>query len=79
MVHPSTQASLIGRIPRGHDGAVPQTRSFRLRRSQIIWLVAIVAVGVIVGAVVGVWWGVGAAAIMLAVSEVIERAQRART
>ncbi len=58
---------------------MPQTRSFRLRRSQIIWLVAIVAVGVIVGAVVGVWWGVGAAAIMLAVSEVIERAQRART
>jgi hypothetical protein len=40
---------------------------------------AIIAVGVIVGVLAGAWWGVGAAAIMLAISEVIERAQRART
>jgi len=58
---------------------VPQTRSIQFRRSQIIWLVAIVAVGVIVGILAGAWWGVGAAVIMLAISEVVERAQRART
>lgn len=62
----------------GHDGAMPQARSIHLRRSQIIWLVAIVAVGVIVGVVAGVWLGVGAAVILLAVNEVIERVQRAR-
>jgi len=38
----------------------------------------IVAVGVIVGVLAGAWWGVGAAAIMLAISEVIERVQRSR-
>jgi predicted membrane protein len=57
---------------------VPQSRSIHLRRSQIIWLVAVVAVGVIVGVLVGPWWGVGAAAIVLAISEVIERVQRSR-
>jgi uncharacterized ion transporter superfamily protein YfcC len=65
--------------PPGHDESVPQTRSIRLRRSQIIWLMVIVAVGVIVGVLAGAWWGVGAAAIMLAISEVIERVQRSRT
>lgn len=64
---------------KGHDEAVPQTRSIHLRRSQIIWLVAIVAVGVTVGIVVGAWWGVGAALISLAISETIERVQRSRT
>jgi MFS superfamily sulfate permease-like transporter len=58
---------------------VPQTRTINFRRSQIIWLIAIVAVGVIVGVAAGVWWGVGAAVIMLVVNEVIERAQRARS
>ena len=56
---------------------MPQTRSIHLRRSQIIWLAVIVAVGVIVGALAGAWWGVGAALIMLALSEVIERMKRA--
>ena len=58
---------------------MPQTRSIHLRRSQIIWLVAIVAVGVTVGIIAGAWWGVGAAMVMLAISEVIERVQRARS
>ena len=58
---------------------MPQTRSIQFRRSQIIWLIAIVAVGVIVGVLAGVWWGLGAAALTLAISEVIERVQRART
>lgn len=58
---------------------MPQTRSIHLRRSQIIWLVAIVAVGVTVGIIAGAWWGVGAAVVTLAISEVIERVQRART
>jgi MFS superfamily sulfate permease-like transporter len=73
------QAWLVRRIRRGHDEAVPQTRSIHLRRSQIIWLVAIVAVGLIIGIVVGVWWGVGAAVILLAINETIERVQRSRT
>ena len=62
----------------GHDEAVPQTRSITLRRSQLVWLIAIVVVGVVVGILVGPWWGVGAAAMLLAVNEVIERAQRSR-
>jgi MFS superfamily sulfate permease-like transporter len=57
---------------------VPQQRNLHLRRSQVIWLIAIVAVGVIVGILIGVWWGVGAAVVMLAISEVIERVQRSR-
>jgi membrane protein YdbS with pleckstrin-like domain len=64
--------------PSGHDEAMPRARSVKLRRSQIVWLVAIVAVGVMVGVLAGPWWGVGAAAIVLAISEVIERVQRAR-
>jgi hypothetical protein len=39
----------------------------------------ILAVGVIVGILAGVWWGVGAAVITLAISEVSERVQRPRT
>ncbi|MET0662483.1 MAG: hypothetical protein ABWZ42_05060 [Ilumatobacteraceae bacterium] len=58
---------------------MPQTRSIHLRRSQIIWLTAIVAVGVIVGFLAGPWWGVGAALTVLAISEVIERVRRSRT
>jgi uncharacterized ion transporter superfamily protein YfcC len=61
-----------------HDEPVPQTRRFSLRRSQIIWLVVIVTVGVIVGVLAGAWWGVGAAVIVLALSEVSERVQRSR-
>ena len=38
----------------------------------------IVAVGVIVGVLAGAWWGIGAAAMLLALSEVIERVQRSR-
>ena len=69
----------VRRVRGGHDDAVPKIRSIRPRRSQIIWLIVIVAVGVIVGVLAGAWWGVGAAVIMLAISEVIERVQRART
>jgi hypothetical protein len=57
---------------------VPQSRSIRLRPSQIIWLTAIVVVGVIVGVLAGTWWGLGAAAVVLAISELIERLQRSR-
>jgi hypothetical protein len=58
---------------------VPQARRIKLRRSQLIWLVVIVAVGVIVGALAGPWWGIGASLIVLAFNEVIERVQRARS
>jgi hypothetical protein len=64
--------------PPGHDEPVPQSRSISLRRSQIIWLMVIVAVGVIAGVVAGPWWGIGAALILLALNEVIERVQRSR-
>jgi hypothetical protein len=57
---------------------MPQTRSLHLHRSQIIWLIAIVAVGIIVGILVGPWWGVAAAALLLGISEVFERVRRSR-
>ena len=38
----------------------------------------IVAIKATVGILAGAWWGVGAAMIMLAISEVTERAQRSR-
>jgi hypothetical protein len=44
----------------------------------IIWLVIVVAVGIGVGIVAGPWWGVVAAVASLAVSELIERAARAK-
>jgi hypothetical protein len=53
-------------------------KTIRPRRSQIIWLVVIVAVGVIVGVLAGPWWGVGAAVTLLVIGEVVERVQRAR-
>jgi hypothetical protein len=58
---------------------MPSTRSVRLRRSQLIWLVVIIVVGLIVGFAAGWWWGLAAAAVVLAISEVIERLQRARS
>jgi len=64
---------------RGHDEAVAKTRRIHLRRSQIVWLVAIAAAGLTVGVLAGAWWGVGAAVLVLAISEVIERIQRSRT
>jgi hypothetical protein len=45
----------------------------------MVWLALIVAVGVIVGILAGPWWGVGAAAIVLVISEVVERVNRARS
>ena len=58
---------------------MPQTRSIAFRRSQIIWLIAVVATGAVVGILAGAWWGIGAAVIVLVISEAIERIQRTRT
>ena len=58
---------------------MPQTRSITFRRSQIIWLIAVVATGVVVGILAGAWWGIGAAVIVLVISEATERIQRTRT
>ncbi len=57
---------------------MPTQRKIGLRPSQMVWLAAIVIVGVVVGIVAGPGWGAAAAVVVLAVSEVIERVQRAR-
>jgi hypothetical protein len=57
---------------------MPQRRAVKLRRSQLVWLALIVAVGLVVGVIAGVWWGIGAAVVVLLVSEIVERVQRAR-
>ena len=49
-----------------------------MSRRNLVWLGAIVVVGVVVTLVAGWLWGVLAAAATLAVSEVVERAARRR-
>lgn len=49
-----------------------------MSRRNIIWLVAVVAVGVVVGVIAGVLWGILAAVAVLVVSETIERTRRRR-
>lgn len=44
----------------------------------LYWLVAIVAVGVVVGVAAGWVWGLVGAAVTLVISEVVERAARRR-
>jgi TctA family transporter len=62
----------------GHTANVAPQRDLKLKPNQLRWLAAIVVVGVIVGITVGVLWGLGAAAITLAASEVTERISRSR-
>lgn len=47
-------------------------------KRNLIWLAAVVVVGVVVAIAAGVLWGLLAAAITLAASEVIERTRRRR-
>jgi hypothetical protein len=54
-----------------------KVRSIQFKKQHIIALVAIIAAGVIVGQVVGLWAGLAAAAVVLGVNEVIERRVRA--
>lgn len=49
-----------------------------MSRRNVVWLVAIVGVGVVVALVAGWLWGVLAAVATLVVSEVVERRRRAR-
>jgi hypothetical protein len=44
----------------------------------IVWLVIVAAVGVVVGITVGPWWGVLAAVVTLAASELVERSARTK-
>lgn len=44
----------------------------------MVWLVAVVAAGVLVGVLAGWLWGLVAAVATLVVSEVVERTRRAR-
>ncbi|MFT4866420.1 MAG: hypothetical protein ACI9CV_002138 [Ilumatobacter sp.] len=62
----------------GHTANVAPHRDLKLKPHQLLWLAAIFVVGVIVGITVGVPWGLGAAAITLAASEVTERVSRSR-
>lgn len=49
-----------------------------MSKRNLIWLVAVVAVGVVVGVVAGWLWGVLAAIAALVVSEAVERTRRRR-
>ncbi|MFW2334098.1 hypothetical protein [Ilumatobacter sp.] len=49
-----------------------------MSRRNAIWLVAIVAVGVVVGWIAGLVWGLVAGGAVLVVSEVVERVARGR-
>jgi TctA family transporter len=47
-------------------------------RRNVVWLVAVLAAGVVVGVLAGWLWGVAAAIVTLVVSEIVERTRRAR-
>ncbi len=49
-----------------------------MSKRNLIWLIVVVAVGVIVGVLTAWWAGLIAAAIVLAISEIVERAARRR-
>jgi len=49
-----------------------------MNRRNVTWLVAIVTVGVVVALTVGIVWGLVAAGVTLAASEVVERSVRRR-
>ena len=49
-----------------------------MSKRNVVWLVIIVAVGVAVWVTAGVLWGLLAAGVVLAGSEVVERIARAR-
>ena len=54
-----------------------KARSIQFKKQHIIALVAVIAAGVIVGQVAGLWAGLAAAAVVLGINEVIERRSRA--
>ena len=62
----------------GHTAQVAPKRDLKLKPNQLVWLAAIIVVGVVVGIAFGVLWGLGAAAITLAASEATERVARSR-
>ncbi|MFT7394118.1 MAG: TctA family transporter [Candidatus Azotimanducaceae bacterium] len=69
------------RYRRGRTGNTPDVasqRDLKLKPNQLVWLVAIIVVGVIVGIALGVLWGFGAAVVTLAASEATERISRSR-
>lgn len=62
----------------GNTAHVAPQRDLKLKPNQLVWLVAIIVVGVVVGITLGVFWGLGAAAVALAASETTERISRSR-
>jgi TctA family transporter len=62
----------------GHTARVAPKRDLKLKPNQLVWLAAIIVVGVVVGIAFGVLWGLGAAAMTLAASEATERVARSR-
>ena len=55
-----------------------EERSVEVSKRNMIWLAVIVVVGVLGWLLLGVVWGLVAAAVTLAVSEVVERRARAQ-
>jgi len=49
-----------------------------MSKRNLIWLVVVVAVGILVGIAAGWLWGILAAAVTLVISETVERARRQR-
>jgi hypothetical protein len=62
----------------GNTALVAPKRDLKLKPNQLVWLAAIIVVGVVVGIAFGALWGLGAAAITLAASEATERVARSR-
>lgn len=53
-----------------------KARSIQFKKQHLIALVAVIAAGLIVGKIAGVWAGLAAAAVVLGVNEIIERRRR---
>ena len=64
------------RLPVRYLPSMSNVRSIQFKKQHIIAMAAVIAAGVIVGQIAGVWAGLGAAALVLGVNEVIERRRR---
>lgn len=68
---------MAARLSVRYLAAMSKARSIQFKKQHIIALVAVIAAGIIVGQMVGLWAGLAAAAVVLGANEVIERRLRA--